>query len=277
MSAPDATLVNRSDWGLQSARFMNPFKPKIFRYESLPSTNNEAARLAAQGAEEGLAVVAEEQTAGRGRLQRTWVSPRGAGLYFSIILRPKIAQERWPLIAFMAALAVYDALLESSGLQTDIKWPNDLLAGERKICGILAEVVDTNSGRGIVLGIGINLTNEAFPEELASVAISVAEATGRRAQKEVILSALLQALSRWYALLHEPDGSERILSTWTTRSSYADGKSVKVMNGAETIRGVTRGLGPDGALRLETEGGTVTTIRAGDVVSVRVTVQNTER
>src|SRR5215468_3394037 len=98
---------------------MNPLKPKILRYESLPSTNNEAARLAAQGAEEGLAVIAEEQTAGRGRLQRTWISPKGAGLYFSIVLRPKIPQERWPLITFMAALAVNDALLEASGLQTD--------------------------------------------------------------------------------------------------------------------------------------------------------------
>jgi BirA family biotin operon repressor/biotin-[acetyl-CoA-carboxylase] ligase len=93
---------------------MNPLKPKILRYESLPSTNNEAARLAAQGAEEGLAVMAEEQTAGRGRLQRTWVSPKGAGLYFSILLRPKIPHDRWPLVTFVAALAVNDALFETT-------------------------------------------------------------------------------------------------------------------------------------------------------------------
>src|SRR4030095_6114571 len=106
---------------------MNPLKPKILRYESLPSTNNEVARLAALEAEEGLSVVADEQTAGRGRLQRTWVSPKGAGVYFSILLRPTIPLSQWALMTFMAALAVGDALLTACGLQTDIKWPNDIL------------------------------------------------------------------------------------------------------------------------------------------------------
>ena len=248
---------------------MNPFKPKILRYESLPSTNDEAARWAAQGAEEGLAVVAEEQTAGRGRLQRTWVSTKGAGLYCSVLLRPKISQERWPLITFVGVLSVSDALRESCGLRTDIKWPNDLLAGERKICGILAEVIDTEMGRAIVLGMGINVTSEAFPPELASVAISVEEATGKQYEKTSILHFLLNALSRWYSLLQEIDGNEKILAEWSSRSSYVEGKLVKIVNGAETIVGVTRGLESDGALRLETEAGDVIAIRAGDVVSVR--------
>ncbi len=247
---------------------MNSFKPKILRHESLPSTNNEVASLAAQGAEEGLAVVADEQTAGRGRLQRKWVSPKGAGIYFSILLRPKIPQESWPLITFMGALAVNDSLLEAAGLETDIKWPNDLLASERKICGILAEVIDTNSGRAVVLGIGINLTREAFPEELGTVAISVSEATGRRVDREAILAALVQSLSRWYALIHEVDGGTRLVAEWTNRSSYAKGKLVNVKNGDETLTGVTCGLEPDGALRLEKEDGKVTILRAGDV-SVR--------
>ena len=249
---------------------MNSFKPKILRYESLPSTNNEVARLAAQGAEEGLAVVADEQTAGRGRMQRTWVSPKGAGLYFSILLRPKISMNRWPLVTLMAALAVAEALQESCSLATDIKWPNDLLAGERKICGILAEVIDTDSGRVIVLGIGINLTNQAFPEELVGRAISVAEATSRRPDREAILRALLQALARWYLLLHEDGGSERMLAALASRSSYADGKFVRVVNGDETVTGLTRGLEPDGALRLELPTGAIKIVRAGDVTSLRV-------
>src|SRR5215467_12879272 len=139
-------------------------KPRILRYESLPSTNTEVARLAAQGAEEGLAIVADEQTAGRGRLQRAWSSPKGAGLYFSILLRPAIASDRWPLITFVAALAAGDALHEAAGVQTDIKWPNDLLSGERKICGILAEAIDTPNGRAVIVGIGINLTPDAFQD-----------------------------------------------------------------------------------------------------------------
>src|SRR5215207_9563978 len=158
---------------------MTLFKPKVLRFESLPSTNTELARLASEGAAEGLAVVADEQTAGRGRLQRAWSSPKGAGLYFSILLRPTIPQNYWPLITFMAALAAGDALREACGLQTDIKWPNDLLSGERKMCGILAEAIDTPAGRAVIVGIGINLTQNAFPPELANTATSVAEANGR--------------------------------------------------------------------------------------------------
>jgi BirA family biotin operon repressor/biotin-[acetyl-CoA-carboxylase] ligase len=243
-------------------------KPRVLRYESLPSTNTEVARLAAQGAAEGVAIVADEQTAGRGRLQRAWSSPKGAGLYFSILLRPVLAMQRWPLITFVAALAVGDALREAAAVETDIKWPNDLLASERKICGILAEAIETPAGRAVVVGIGINLTNEAFPADLVNVATSVAHESGRPAEREGILSALLQALSRWYSLLHEPDGAEKIVAAWASRSSYATGKLVQVTNGDEVLQGVTRGVENDGALRLETTHG-LQLIRAGDVTSVR--------
>ncbi|HEX2269151.1 MAG TPA: biotin--[acetyl-CoA-carboxylase] ligase [Pyrinomonadaceae bacterium] len=239
-------------------------KPKILRFESLPSTNTEVARHASEGAAEGLAIIADEQTAGRGRLQRAWSSPKGAGLYFSVLLRPVIAVEKWPLITFMAALAVGDALSDACGVTTDIKWPNDLLSGERKICGILAESVETPSGRAVVLGMGINLTADAYPVELAAVATSVSEASGRAAEREPLLAALVQALSRWYSLLHEPDGSEKIVAAWSSRSSYASGKRVQVANGDEVWQGITRGVENDGALRLETTDG-IRSVRAGDV------------
>jgi BirA family biotin operon repressor/biotin-[acetyl-CoA-carboxylase] ligase len=241
-------------------------KPKVLRFESLPSTNTELARLASEGAAEGLSIVADEQTAGRGRLQRAWSSPKGAGLYFSILLRPAIPQNYWPLITFMAALAVGDALLEASGVQTDIKWPNDLLSGERKICGILAEAIDTGAGRAVILGIGINLTQNAFPPELARVATSVSEAMGRPHDREQILAALLNALSRWYALLEEP---AQIVDAWTNRSTYALGKLVQVSNGDDVWQGTTCGLEPDGALRLRTSKGDIKLVRAGDVYSIR--------
>src|SRR6476619_4276886 len=106
---------------------MTSFQPNVLRYESVSSTNNEVAALASRGAEEGTAVVADEQTAGRGRLHRTWASHQGAGLYFSILLCPKISPDRWSLITFMAVLAVSDALQEACDLTTEIKWPNDLL------------------------------------------------------------------------------------------------------------------------------------------------------
>ena len=242
-------------------------KPRVLRYESLPSTNTELARLAAEGAEEGLAIVAAEQTAGRGRLQRAWSSPKGAGLYFSILFRPSLALNRWPLITFAAALAAADALFEAGKVRTDIKWPNDLLANERKICGILAEAIETPSGRAVVVGIGINLTNDAFPRELVDVATSVANESGGRPEREAILTALLSALARWYALLHEPEGAEKIVAAWSSRCSYASGKLVRVANGDEVLQGVTRGVENDGALRLETAQG-IQLIRAGDVTSV---------
>jgi BirA family biotin operon repressor/biotin-[acetyl-CoA-carboxylase] ligase len=243
-------------------------KPRILRYESVPSTNTEVARLAAEGAAEGLAIVADEQTAGRGRLQRAWSSTKGAGLYFSILLRPNLALNRWPLLTFVAALATGDALLEASQVQTDIKWPNDLLANERKICGILAEAIETPTGRAVVLGIGINLTNQAFPRELMNAATSVANESGRSPERESILAALLNALARWYSLLQEPEGAEKIVAAWSSRSSYASGKLVQVTNGDETLQGLTRGIENDGALRLETAQG-IQLIRAGDVTSVR--------
>jgi BirA family biotin operon repressor/biotin-[acetyl-CoA-carboxylase] ligase len=194
-------------------------------------------------------------------LQRAWSSPKGAGLYFSILLRPAIPVDQWPLITFMAALAVGDALLEATGLRTDIKWPNDLLSGERKICGILAEAIDTPKGRAVIVGIGINLTPSAFP-----AATSVLEATGVKPDREAILAALLSALTRWYSLLGE---REKIVAAWYSRSSYAIGKLVQVKNGDETWQGTTCGVEPDGALRLRIVNGEIKLIRAGDVHSLR--------
>ena len=245
---------------------MTFLKPKVLRFESLPSTNTELARRASQGAAEGLVILAEEQTAGRGRLQRAWSSPRGAGLYFSILLRPAIPQNHWPLITFMAALAVGDAVREAAGVETDIKWPNDLLSGERKICGILAEAIDTPLGRAVILGIGINLTENAYPPELASVATSVSEAAGCAPDREQILEALLDALSHWYSRLAEPG---QIVDAWSNRSSYAIGKLVQVNNVDDVWQGTTCGIEPDGALRLRTSSGEIKLVRAGDVYSVR--------
>ena len=245
---------------------MTFLKPRVLRFESLPSTNTELARLASEGAPEGVSIVADEQTAGRGRLQRAWSSPKGAGLYFSILLRPTIPQNYRPLITFMAALAVGDALREACGVETDIKWPNDLLSGERKICGILAEAIETPAGRAVILGIGINLTQNAFPPELVNLATSVSEAAGGAPDREQILAALLEALSRWYPLLEQPG---QIVDAWSNRSSYGIGKLVQVSNGDDVWQGTTCGVEPDGALRLRTSSGEIKSVRAGDVSSIR--------
>ncbi|HVF28847.1 MAG TPA: biotin--[acetyl-CoA-carboxylase] ligase [Pyrinomonadaceae bacterium] len=243
--------------------------PTILRFDSLPSTNTEATRQAASGAPEGLCIVAREQTEGRGRQGRGWASPPDAGLYFSIVLRPRLEMEKWPLLSLIAAIAVSDALREACRIDSDIKWPNDIHAGGRKLCGILAETVDSPQSRAAVLGIGINLTNAALPEEVRAVATSVEELIGTKPDAETILGALLNALDECYSRLHAAGGAEETLREWTRRSSYAEGKRVTVSLGAGVFEGTTRGLAEDGALRVETSNGQIKIVRAGDVTALR--------
>jgi BirA family biotin operon repressor/biotin-[acetyl-CoA-carboxylase] ligase len=248
---------------------MAEINPEILRFDSLPSTNLEAARRAIEGATEGLCVVASEQTAGRGRLQRQWISPRGAGLYFSIILRPLFEQSVWPLLTLMAAIAVHDTLLDVCGFETDIKWPNDVLVNEKKLCGILAETVETPAGRAVVVGIGINLTAKSVSPELYRIATSVEAATGKSPDVEIIIEALVHVLITQYGMLQDPDGPRVIVGEWCARSSYAEGKRISVTEGNQTFVGTTRGLERDGALRVKTDDGEMRIVRAGDVSVVR--------
>jgi BirA family biotin operon repressor/biotin-[acetyl-CoA-carboxylase] ligase len=248
---------------------MTLLKPTILRFDSIDSTNLEAVRQAKTGASEGLCIVAREQTRGRGRLDRSWQSPRDAGLYFSIVLRPQLKMNAWPLITLMAALAVSDALQHLYGLNTDIKWPNDVCLGDRKLCGILAETVETEAGSACALGIGINLRNAAFPAELEGLATSIECAAQIVPEAEALLQALLRHLAIRYDQLQATAGTPSVLRDWMAASSYAFGKSVRVDAGAEVFAGVTCGLEDDGALRVELQNGEIKVVRAGDVRSVR--------
>ena len=255
------------------------FQPIILRYDALPSTNTEAAAQAVSGASEGLCIVAREQTRGRGRQERVWSSPPGAGLYFSVVLRPRLKPGAWPLVTLVAALAVRGALAQACGLETDIKWPNDILAGGRKLCGILAETVETRAGRACILGIGINLSERAYPAQLGAHATSVEAATaaGGPPDSELVLGALVRHLAARYAQLHAPAGEIEIVRDWSANSTYAAGKRVRVHAATETFHGTTRGLEPDGALRVETTAGEIKIVRAGDVHALRAEAMNDER
>jgi len=248
---------------------MSALPTTILRFESIDSTNLEAMRQARAGAPEGLSVVAREQSAGRGRLERTWHSPKDAGLYFSIVLRPKLTMNLWPLLPLMAALSVSDALMKSCGLRADIKWPNDILADERKLCGILAETIETASGPAAVVGIGINLTKEAVPEELRSAASSLEEMTSQKIDGEKVLSELMKAIAERYQVLQSEGGTEHTIREWCANSSYAFGRQVRVSLPGDSFVGVTRGLDNDGALRVELSDGRIKQVRAGDVTALR--------
>jgi len=253
---------------------MQSLPTSIIRFESLGSTNTEAASWAMQGSPEGLCIVADEQMAGRGRLERRWVSPKGAGLYCSVVLRPHISQRSLPLITLMTSLAVHDALLQCCGLETDIKWPNDVLAEGRKLCGILSEVVETTLGRAVIVGIGINLSKESFPVELGQTATSLESVTGVRPDRDQLLDALLQTLSQRYMILQGAHGEAATVQHWCRLSTYAENKRVRVENSGELIEGITRGLELDGALRVETSDGQIHLVRAGDVTAVRPAIDS---
>jgi len=248
---------------------MTLLQPTILRFDSIDSTNLEAMRQARAGAQEGLCIVAREQTAGRGRLDRSWQSPKDAGIYFSIVLRPLLRMNAWPLITLMAALAVSDALLKACGLRTDIKWPNDLCVNDRKLCGILAETVDTEDGPAAIVGIGINLKADSLPATVSDLATSVESATARPPDSERVLVELVKAIGERYDLLQNSQGDEHTIREWCASSSYAVGRQVRVALGNDTFEGTTRGLESDGALRVEVEGQKMRIVRAGDVTALR--------
>ena len=241
----------------------------ILRFETLDSTNTEAVRQAKQGANEGLCIVAEQQTAGRGRHGRSWISPKDAGIYFSIVLRPKIENKFFPLVTLMSAVAVHETLSENYHLNPDIKWANDVLIGDKKICGILAEMSETTKGFAIVVGIGINLKSSNFPAEIGEIATSIEAQTNETPNAEILLENLTKQFSTFYKILSEENGAEKIRREWTRRSSYASGKNVRVILENEIIFGETCGIEENGALRIRNENGEDKIIQAGDVEKIR--------
>jgi BirA family biotin operon repressor/biotin-[acetyl-CoA-carboxylase] ligase len=241
----------------------------ILRFETIESTNTEALNQARRGADEGLCVVARQQTAGRGRHGRVWVSEKDAGLFFSVVLRPKVEARFLPLITLMSAAAVHDTLEALYPLDCDIKWVNDIHVAGKKICGILAETAETAKGLAVVAGIGINLKQTSFPPEIAGAATSIEAETGQAPDTEILLQKLTFFLSAFCDILYAAGGAARIRAEWTNRSSYANGKPVRVVMENETIHGITRGIEENGGLRVELDSGEIRTVHAGDVENLR--------
>ena len=239
---------------------------KILTYDTLDSTNAEALEQARKGADEGLCIVARQQTAGRGRHGRTWVSEKYAGLYFSIVLRPKIDPRFLTLITLMSGVAVHDTLVDLS-IKPDIKWVNDVHVNDKKISGILAETTDTPLGLAVVVGIGINLRSISYPPEISSNATSIVSETTDDLCTSDILDGLTKHFSHFYQVLAEDPTA--IIDEWRKRSTYFSGKRVRVATGNGTVSGVTDGLGPDGALRVRQDDGTTVVLHAGDVEQLR--------
>ena len=238
------------------------FEWQIQRHEVVTSTNDLAARLAEQGAAEGCVVVAEAQSAGRGRQGRAWSSPAGAGLYVSAVLRPR--SDVVPLVTIAAGVAIAEAIQTTTGLDTVLKWPNDLFVGTRKLAGILAEAGSSPTGaHHVVLGFGVNVLPAAFPPDLASRATSLEGELGRPVDRGFLLNACLDRLAIRYQDLHHG----RILSVldaWRARAAPMLRRRVEWEAGDTRASGIAESIDDTGALLIRTDDGIVRVI-SGEV------------
>lgn len=234
---------------------------------TVESTNAEVSAAARHGSPEGFLFVAEGQTGGRGRLDRSWVSPRGAGLTCSVLLRPAPPTVTWGWLPILAGLALLTAVGKLSDLEMALKWPNDLLLGpdQAKAAGILAE---SNDGV-VVLGVGVNVSTTT--DELPAGATSLL-GEGALVSREALLIELVLALESRYVQWNKADGdaeSSGLMAAYRDRCATL-GRAVAVhLPQGELLRGIAEGIDPSGGLRVRTQGGSVTTVVAADVVHVR--------
>jgi BirA family biotin operon repressor/biotin-[acetyl-CoA-carboxylase] ligase len=240
---------------------------QIYHHYQVGSTNEEALKLAREGKAEGSVVIAEEQLSGRGRLGRSWHSEKNAGIYLSVLCYPDLVPRMAPLLSLLAAVAASRAIERVSGLPTDIKWPNDILVQGRKCCGILLEMqADLDRIRHAVLGIGINVNQRLFPEELQQKATSLFLAAGRRISRLELTACLLHFLEEGLDDLAEK-GPAAVVESWTQKSSFAFGKKVVARTGKQEWVGITEGLAEDGSLRLKTQDGSVRQVSSGEIAT----------
>ena len=241
----------------------------IHHHESLPSTNEKAFRLAQDGAEHGEVVVAEQQTAGKGRRGRTWVSPPGLNLYFSAILRPDLPPQRAPELTLVAAVALAESLRDA-GVEAAIKWPNDVQIDGLKVAGILTELsAEPERVHFVIVGVGVNLNSQAehLPEELRATATSLSLALGRPVLRARFAASLWTRLEEWLDLYLDT-GFDAVRARWKALSSTL-GQDVLVRTDRQELRGRAEDIDPSGALLVRTAEGSLERVLAGDVEQLR--------
>lgn len=239
---------------LKAARPRNRF----CYFESTGSTMTEAARLIAEHAEHGTVVIADQQTAGIGRLGRKWISHADVGIYCSILLKLQLPAAQQPIASLLLGLAVAEAIQTATNLVCDLRWPNDVLINGRKVCGILTQLVDPY----IVAGIGINVNQTEFEAGLRTPATSLRLETGSTQSRETVLTALLQSIDSFCSLL-ETEGTRAIVRAFSAISSYVNGRRVTVED--DGAQGVTAGLDEHGFLLLRDADGRLQRLSAGGV------------
>lgn len=264
LAVPDLVTAAEIRNGLQTRRFGQ----YVFDLKSTESTNLIAAKLAEEGEPEGTLVIADQQTGGKGRRGRTWFSPAGTGIWMSLILRPDLPMAQAPQLTLVAAVAVSLALTDIVGQKAGIKWPNDILFDNRKVCGILTEMnMESEEIKSVIVGIGVNVNQELhdFPFDLQERAASLRMVAGQRLQRAAAVQRILEQFEVLYDLFLQEGGFAPIRELWK-RQSVTIGKQVV----AQTPRGVFAGIAVDiddmGALILRDEQGQLQKIFSADIL-----------
>lgn len=240
----------------------------LFIHKEIDSTNNEVRRLAEQGAPEGTLVLAEQQNAGKGRRGRAWTSPAGTGIWMSLLLRPAFAPEYASMLTLLAAMAVQQGICQVTGLDCQIKWPNDIVLNGKKICGILTEMsTEEDTIRHVVVGIGINVNTEYFPEDIAATATSLMIEAGHRIARAPLACAVMSAWESIYERYCETLDLSLLMEEYNQKLVNR-GREVKVLAPKGDYTGVSLGINAQGELLVELPNGMVREVMSGEV-SVR--------
>lgn len=261
LQAPDIPLPGEIAAGLLTAVIGR----QIEYLPELPSTNDTAQKLAREGCPEGTVVVTECQTGGKGRMGRPWFSPRGKGLWFTIVLRPPVNPAETPQVTMVAAVAVAEAVRAHTGVESGIKWPNDILVQERKLCGILVELnaeMDRVNFMVAGMGLNVNVPRSEFPPEIRDTATSLQAESGRHIPRVPLLRALLKSFEDWYRLWLD-EGFAPILSRWRELCVTLD-CPVTVHTIRESYTGHAINVDETGALLVKTEDGSIERLLAGE-------------
>lgn len=242
------------------------FGSSVKLYESLESTQNAAYEALLGGAGEGLLIVADAQTAGRGRLGRVWFSPPGKGIYMSFLLQPDVPLQLAPQMTLLLSVALCRAIRRETGIDASIKWPNDIVVGGRKACGILIEtILEADRVKAMVAGIGIsaNVAKDDFPEALQASATSLMLEAGERVSREGLIAAFFEQFDPLYAL-YKREGFAPIRTMWEALTSTLHGR-VRVAAPQGVREGVAEGITEEGALLVRDDDGTLHTMYSGDL------------
>lgn len=248
VSAPD--LMNKVE--LESIRNTTWAGQEIYYYDVTDSTNIRAKELAEEGHPGGTLVVADRQEAGRGRRGRSWDSPSGTGIFMTLLLKPEMNPNHASMLTLVAAMAVARAISKCVGTEALIKWPNDIVIGGKKICGILTEMsAQFDFINHIVIGIGINVHNEHFPEEIAETAGSIFLQTGKRIRRAELIEQILEQFEHYYAIFMETEDLSGLVREYNSILVNMN-KSVRVLDPKEPFEGKAMGITKKGELIVDT-------------------------